>query len=120
MPEEVRYVVTLNEDKYWTFAVANGKKRGGWLARDKDLAVCLQIAAEKIGGPVDKPLGLDALAIANLKTAHEFIIAAANLSSNGEQVMLRKLTWRLAQGGKGKFERIRLLKEALNAASFTT
>jgi len=117
MPEEIRYVVTLNESKYWTFAVANGKDRGGWLARDKDLAVCLRVAAEKIGGPVpeDKPLGFDALTIAGLETPHEIIIAVASLSREGEQIMLRKLAWALAE--TGEFENRRMLKEALTAAS---
>lgn len=48
MSEQIRYVVTINESKYWTFAVANGKGRGGWLARDKDLGICLRQAVAKI------------------------------------------------------------------------
>jgi len=65
--------------------------------------------------PADKPLGLDALAIAGLETPHEIIIAVANLSREGEQIMLRKLAWALAE--TGELENRRMLKEALTAAS---
>lgn len=45
--EVVRYVVTMNADKYWTVRLAKSFG-GGWLARDKDLAVALRVAAEKL------------------------------------------------------------------------
>lgn len=45
--ETLRFLVTINADKYWTVRLAkNGG--GGWLARDKDLVECLKAAAAKL------------------------------------------------------------------------
>jgi hypothetical protein len=45
--EKVRYLVTINDSGYWTFRLAKNQG-GGFLARDKELSVCLQIAMKKL------------------------------------------------------------------------
>ena len=51
--ETARYLITINESKYWTIRLAIPKRgneitAGGWLSRDKDLAAALRAAADKI------------------------------------------------------------------------
>ena len=51
--ETARYLITINESKYWTVRLANPKggdkiTAGGWLSRDKDLSAALRAAADKL------------------------------------------------------------------------